>query len=110
MLTSVGGLALVPSVLRALAPLRRGMSLVRTLAAGGQGERGAPALDPRTWYGRPAYARDGKVVCFFESAQKFKARYAMIDDRGMAPLPGLAGFLPGYPAAGPANRRSPRGL
>jgi uncharacterized protein YdhG (YjbR/CyaY superfamily) len=36
----------------------------------------APALSPRTWYGMPAYARDGKVVCFFQSAQKFKARYA----------------------------------
>jgi len=38
----------------------------------------APALVPRTWYGMPAYARDGNVVCFFQSAQKFKARYAMI--------------------------------
>jgi len=36
----------------------------------------APALSPRTWYGMPAYARDGKVVCFFQSAQKFKTRYA----------------------------------
>jgi uncharacterized protein YdhG (YjbR/CyaY superfamily) len=36
----------------------------------------APDLSPRTWYGMPAYARDGKVVCFFQSAQKFKARYA----------------------------------
>jgi uncharacterized protein YdhG (YjbR/CyaY superfamily) len=36
----------------------------------------APDLDPRTWYGMPAYARDGKVVCFFQSAQKFGARYA----------------------------------
>ena len=36
----------------------------------------APALAPRTWYGMPAYARDGKVICFFQSAQKFKARYA----------------------------------
>jgi uncharacterized protein YdhG (YjbR/CyaY superfamily) len=38
----------------------------------------APALVPRTWYGMPAYARDGNVVCFFQSAHKFKARYAMI--------------------------------
>ena len=37
---------------------------------------GAPALSPKTWYGMPAYARDGKVVCFFQSAQKFKTRYA----------------------------------
>ena len=36
----------------------------------------APDLAPRTWYGMPAYARDGKVVCFFQSAQKFDARYA----------------------------------
>src|SRR5256886_5368688 len=36
----------------------------------------APALSPRTWYGMPAYARDGKVVCFFQSAQKFNSRYA----------------------------------
>ena len=35
-----------------------------------------PALSPRTWYGMPAYAKDGKVVCFFQSAQKFKTRYA----------------------------------
>jgi uncharacterized protein YdhG (YjbR/CyaY superfamily) len=36
----------------------------------------APALVPRTWYGMPAYAKDGKVVCFFKSAAKFKSRYA----------------------------------
>jgi len=36
----------------------------------------APSLSPRTWYGMPAYARDGDVVCFFQSAHKFKARYA----------------------------------
>ena len=36
----------------------------------------APALSPRTWYGMPAYAKDGKVVCFFQSGQKFKTRYA----------------------------------
>lgn len=36
----------------------------------------APALSPKTWYGMPAYARDGKVICFFQSAQKFKSRYA----------------------------------
>jgi uncharacterized protein YdhG (YjbR/CyaY superfamily) len=39
---------------------------------------GAPNLSPRTWYGMPAYARDGKVVCFFQSAQKFKTRYATL--------------------------------
>src|SRR5215212_3465554 len=36
----------------------------------------APDLSARTWYGMPAYAKDGKVVCFFQSAQKFKTRYA----------------------------------
>jgi uncharacterized protein YdhG (YjbR/CyaY superfamily) len=38
----------------------------------------APDLEPRTWYGMPAYARSGKVVCFFQSAQKFKSRYATL--------------------------------
>jgi hypothetical protein len=38
----------------------------------------APVLSPRTWYGMPAYAKDGKVVCFFQSAAKFKARYATV--------------------------------
>jgi uncharacterized protein YdhG (YjbR/CyaY superfamily) len=36
----------------------------------------APALSPKTWYGMPAYAKDGKVVCYFQSADKFKSRYA----------------------------------
>jgi uncharacterized protein YdhG (YjbR/CyaY superfamily) len=39
-------------------------------------EASAPDLSPRTWYGMPAYAKDGKVVCFFQSADKFKSRYA----------------------------------
>ncbi len=38
----------------------------------------APALAPKTWYGMPAYARDGKIVCFFQPAQKFKTRYATL--------------------------------
>jgi uncharacterized protein YdhG (YjbR/CyaY superfamily) len=38
----------------------------------------APALSPRLWYGMPAYAKDGNVVCFFQSAQKFKTRYATL--------------------------------
>jgi hypothetical protein len=54
----------------------------------------APALSPRTWYGMPAYARDGNVVCFFQSAQKFKTRYATfgfsdkanLDEGGMWPV------------------------
>lgn len=38
----------------------------------------APALSPKLWYGMPAYARDGKVVCFFQSGQKFKTRYSTL--------------------------------
>jgi len=38
----------------------------------------APGLSPKTWYGMPAYAKDGNVVCFFQSAQKFKSRYATL--------------------------------
>jgi uncharacterized protein YdhG (YjbR/CyaY superfamily) len=38
----------------------------------------APALSPKTWYGMPAYAKGGKVVCFFQSAQKFNSRYATL--------------------------------
>ena len=38
----------------------------------------APALAPRTWYGMPAYAKDGKVICFFQAASKFKVRYATV--------------------------------
>ena len=41
-------------------------------------EASAPELSSKTWYGMPAYARDGKVVCFFQSADKFKARYATL--------------------------------
>ena len=54
----------------------------------------APALSPRTWYGMPAYAMDGKVVCYFQSADKFKSRYATfgfndkanLDDGAMWPV------------------------
>jgi len=53
----------------------------------------APDLAPRTWYGMPAYSKDGKVLCYFRSAQKFKTRYATfgfsdkanLDDGGMWP-------------------------
>ena len=53
----------------------------------------APDLTPRTWYGMPAYSKDGKVLCYFRSAQKFKTRYATfgfsdkanLDDGGMWP-------------------------
>lgn len=38
----------------------------------------APGLSPKTWYGMPAYAREGKIVCFFQPADKFKARYATL--------------------------------
>ena len=54
----------------------------------------APALSPKTWYGMPAYAKDGKVVCFFQAAHKFKSRYATfgfndsanLDDGAMWPV------------------------
>jgi uncharacterized protein YdhG (YjbR/CyaY superfamily) len=54
----------------------------------------APELTPKTWYGMPAYAKDGKVVCFFRDAGKFKERYAMLgfndtaklDDGSMWPI------------------------
>ena len=46
----------------------------------------APSLSPRTWYGMPAYAKDGKVVCFFQSAQKFKSRYATFGFSDVASL------------------------
>jgi uncharacterized protein YdhG (YjbR/CyaY superfamily) len=47
---------------------------------------GAPDLWPKTWYGMPAYARDGKVVCFFQSAQKFNTRYATLGFNDAASL------------------------
>ena len=46
----------------------------------------APALSPKLWYGMPAYAKDGKVVCHFQSAQKFKTRYATLGFSDMANL------------------------
>jgi uncharacterized protein YdhG (YjbR/CyaY superfamily) len=46
----------------------------------------APELWPKTWYGMPAYARDGKVVCFFQSAEKFNARYATLGFNDTATL------------------------
>ncbi|MBB5867311.1 uncharacterized protein YdhG (YjbR/CyaY superfamily) [Allocatelliglobosispora scoriae] len=46
----------------------------------------APALAPKLWYGMPAYARDGKVVCFFQAAQKFKSRYATLGFNDTADL------------------------
>ena len=46
----------------------------------------APALSPRTWYGMPAYAKDGEVVCFFQPAQKFKTRYATLGFSAQANL------------------------
>jgi len=46
----------------------------------------APTLSPKTWYGMPAYAKDGKVVCFFRGASKFKERYAMFGFNDVANL------------------------
>jgi uncharacterized protein YdhG (YjbR/CyaY superfamily) len=55
---------------------------------------GAPALSPKLWYGMPAYAKDGKIVCFFQDARKFKTRYstlgfndaANLDEGGLWPV------------------------
>lgn len=46
----------------------------------------APHLEPKLWYGMPAYAKDGKVVCFFKSAEKFKSRYALLGFEDKAAL------------------------
>ncbi|MER7753465.1 DUF1801 domain-containing protein [Kitasatospora sp. NPDC097643] len=46
----------------------------------------APSLTPKLWYGMPAYAKDGKVLCFFQSAQKFKSRYATLGFNDVATL------------------------
>lgn len=46
----------------------------------------APTLTPRLWYGMPAYSKDGKVLCFFQSAQKFKTRYATLGFNDVATL------------------------
>ena len=46
----------------------------------------APTLSPKTWYGMPAYAKEGKVVCFFQSGQKFKSRYATLGFQDAANL------------------------
>lgn len=46
----------------------------------------APSLTPRTWYGMPAYAKDGKVLCFFQAAEKFGARYATLGFNDVATL------------------------
>jgi uncharacterized protein YdhG (YjbR/CyaY superfamily) len=46
----------------------------------------APALLPKTWYGMPAYAKDGKVICFFQAADKFKSRYATVGFNDVANL------------------------
>lgn len=65
--------------------------------------RHAPQLSPKTWYGMPAWAREGKVLCFFQAAQKFKSRYATfgfsdvarLDDGALWPTSfGLTGWSP----------------
>jgi len=70
----VDGEGAVLAALAALSPPDRAMgerlhALIRA---------SAPELAPRTWYGMPAYGKDGSVVCFFQSAQKFKTRYATL--------------------------------
>ena len=77
----------IPAVARAAAPDGEGAVLAK-IAEMAEPDRAmaerlhaivkasAPALSPRLWYGMPAYAKDGKVVCYFQSAHKFKSRYA----------------------------------
>lgn len=55
-------------------------------ASGASAPRPAPVLAPKLWYGMPAYALGGKVVCFFQSAEKFKARYATLGFSDQAKL------------------------
>ena len=57
---------------------------------------GAPDLAPKLWYGMPAYALDGKVVCFFQSAEKFKARYATLGFSDLAKLDEGAMWAAGF--------------
>jgi uncharacterized protein YdhG (YjbR/CyaY superfamily) len=56
----------------------------------------APELAPRTWYGMPAYAKDGKVVCFFQNATKFKSRYATFGFSDRAQLDDGAMWATGF--------------
>ncbi len=56
----------------------------------------APALAPKLWYGMPAYALDGKIVCFFQSAEKFKARYATLGFSDQAKLDEGAMWAAGF--------------
>jgi len=59
-------------------------------------EANAPVLSPRLWYGMPAYALNGKVVCFFQSAEKFKARYATLGFSDLARLDEGAMWATGF--------------
>jgi uncharacterized protein YdhG (YjbR/CyaY superfamily) len=63
----------------------------------------APALSPKTWYGMPSYAKDGKVICFFQSGAKFKSRYATLGFQQDANLDD-ADF---WPTAFAVNRLTP---
>ena len=65
----------------------------------------APDLSPRTWYGMPAYAKDGKVVCFFQSAQKFKTRYATLGFNDAANLDDGAMWPTAFALDGADRRR-----
>ncbi|MBX5458766.1 MAG: DUF1801 domain-containing protein [Thermogemmatispora sp.] len=72
----------------------------------------APELVPRTWYGMPAYARDGKIVCFFQPAQKFKTRYATLGFNDVAHLDEGQMWPTAYAltALGPSEEERIRGL
>jgi uncharacterized protein YdhG (YjbR/CyaY superfamily) len=72
----------------------------------------APELAPRTWYGMPAYAKDDKVVCFFQPASKFKARYGTLGFQDSAALDEGAMWPVGFAVAklGPAEKKRIREL
>src|SRR5437764_8641969 len=69
-----GGESAVLEAIAAMQPLDRAMAgRIHALI-----KANAPDLSPKTWYGMPAYARDGKVICFFQAREKFKARYSTL--------------------------------
>jgi len=70
---AAGERALLESIAEMAEPDRAMATRLHTLVG-----KVAPGLSPKTWYGMPAYARDGRVVCFFQSAEKFKSRYATL--------------------------------
>jgi uncharacterized protein YdhG (YjbR/CyaY superfamily) len=71
-------------------------------------ERMAPSLKPRLWYGMPAYTKDGKVLCFFQGASKFKARYATFGFEEQAALDDGAMWPTAYALTGLGDEEEKR--